>query len=384
MVNKCSNNNFFLFTILTNIKKTRIVLFAIFIIIWCSIHIVCLASNDPVYDSMTQPSESQSEEMAKNGRSYGRILADTSSPQSQKVLGIGSIYLTNKKSISGNFTVYIGKMKLFAYSKSRNRWIVIDNQPYPTGIYLYKMPWGSKEAPKKPSNIQYSTEGAKISLSSGELNGYCLHFWAMPTAIDKSDYLYYAVAYDFWSDDNAAGKLTAAIAIDTKDLTGINTVTQLFTSRGLSSSTNRKTHWGHTVPVAQYKKYNTYSLNQLYQTGAVEPGLYTGPVKKNNEYIDYTLKKTNIKKLALKSNSISVQWKKRATNISGYQIQYSTDKSFKNKVKTKNIKSSKKTFCTIKKLIFGNKYYIRIRSYYKNGSLKVYSKWSKRKSITVK
>lgn len=62
---------------------------------------------------------------------------------------------------------------------------------------------------------------------------------------------------------------------------------------------------------------------------------------------------------------------------SGYQVQVSTDKKFKNNVKSKKVS---KTTYTFKKLKTGKKYYVKIRSYKKSGNETLYSAWSKVKS----
>lgn len=94
-------------------------------------------------------------------------------------------------------------------------------------------------------------------------------------------------------------------------------------------------------------------------------------------------KSTSIRKLVKGKKQIKVTFKK-AKNISGYQIQYSTSKKFANKTtKTiKNIKSSKSSYI-IKKLKAKKTYYIRIRTYKKAGKT-YYSSWSKAKSIRTR
>lgn len=69
----------------------------------------------------------------------------------------------------------------------------------------------------------------------------------------------------------------------------------------------------------------------------------------------------------------------------GYEIQYSTDKKFKNKKVTKltKITSSKTTSKTLTKLIKGKKYYVRARAFKSvkiNGkSQRLYGNWSSAK-----
>ena len=80
---------------------------------------------------------------------------------------------------------------------------------------------------------------------------------------------------------------------------------------------------------------------------------------------------------------VTVKWKKK-TSISGYAIQYSTDKKFKAGVKTVNVNGAKKSQKVLSKLKKGKKYYIRIATYKKVGKVKYYSSWSSVKSVKVK
>ncbi|MDO4170862.1 MAG: fibronectin type III domain-containing protein [Lachnospiraceae bacterium] len=82
-----------------------------------------------------------------------------------------------------------------------------------------------------------------------------------------------------------------------------------------------------------------------------------------------------------KSGKLTIKWKKK-TKINGYQIQYSTNKSFKGG-KTVTIASSKKTSMTVSKLKKENKYYVRVRSYKKISKTKYYSNWSTSKNKKV-
>lgn len=91
--------------------------------------------------------------------------------------------------------------------------------------------------------------------------------------------------------------------------------------------------------------------------------------------------------LSSTGKKLNIKWNKIA-EASGYEIQYSTSSSFKN-VKTVKITSQKTTSKTINKgLKKGKKYYVRVRSY-KSANVdgkatKIYSKWSAKKSITIK
>lgn len=109
-------------------------------------------------------------------------------------------------------------------------------------------------------------------------------------------------------------------------------------------------------------------------------GIAVITVKAGNDSEKVTVK-VNPKKQSVKSakpargKKLAVKWVKDK-RASGYQVQISTDKKFKDNVKT--MKSAKGS-CTFKKLKRGKKYYVRVRSYKKSGKETLYGAWSKRK-----
>ncbi len=104
-----------------------------------------------------------------------------------------------------------------------------------------------------------------------------------------------------------------------------------------------------------------------------------------NDNVSAKLKGTKITKISAGKKSATITWKKQTKGgIKGYEIEYSTDKTFKKGVKSVTIKKAKTTSKTIKKLKPGRKYYFRIRTYKKIGAEKVCSDWSKAKKIKIK
>lgn len=79
---------------------------------------------------------------------------------------------------------------------------------------------------------------------------------------------------------------------------------------------------------------------------------------------------------------LNVVWKKNSS-VSGYRIQYSTDKNFKNSVGTVNIGKNTTTAKVLSKLKKGKIYYVRVATYKKSEGDKIYSSWSKVKKIKV-
>ena len=91
-------------------------------------------------------------------------------------------------------------------------------------------------------------------------------------------------------------------------------------------------------------------------------------------------KSAKLKKVKAAKKAVSVEWKK-VSGVKGYQIQVATDKKFKKNKKTATVKKQKTTKVTIKKLKAKKKYYVRIRTYKTVNGKKVYSSWSKVKTV---
>ena len=94
-------------------------------------------------------------------------------------------------------------------------------------------------------------------------------------------------------------------------------------------------------------------------------------------------KSASIKKVKGAKKAISVTWKK-VSGVNGYEIQVATDKKFKKNKKTVTIKKQKTTKTTVKKLKAKKKYYVRVLTYKIVNGKKVYSSWSKVKSVKTK
>ena len=129
-----------------------------------------------------------------------------------------------------------------------------------------------------------------------------------------------------------------------------------------------------------------------YPKSAKNVGKYTVTIKFKNHYTGtekrtFTInpKGTSLSKVTSpKKAQLKVTWKKQATQTTGYQVQYSTDKNFKKGNKTVTVKGAKTTAKTISKLTKGKKYYVRVRTYKTVNKTNFYSGWSKSSSVTVK
>lgn len=98
------------------------------------------------------------------------------------------------------------------------------------------------------------------------------------------------------------------------------------------------------------------------------------------------LTKPILKKCKAGKKKVTVKWTK-VSSVDGYQIQYAMNRKFKKNVRTITITKKNKTRKVIKKLKSGKKYFVRVRTYSKeggSGSKTIYSAWSAVKKIKVK
>ena len=96
----------------------------------------------------------------------------------------------------------------------------------------------------------------------------------------------------------------------------------------------------------------------------------------------YYCKPTELTEVKAKTKSFKAYWK-TVTKIKGYQLQYSTSKSFKT---SKKILIGKKSTgaITVKNLKKNKTYYVRIRTYRNIGGKNYYGKWSKKETVKTK
>ena len=142
------------------------------------------------------------------------------------------------------------------------------------------------------------------------------------------------------------------------------------------------------------KKNKDYTVT--YPKNTKNVGKYNIKIQLKGNYKDTITKTFTIKpkavsltKVTPKSKGFVMKWKKQTQQVTGYQISYSTSKKFvKKSTKTAYIKKAKTTTKTISKLKAKKKYYVRIRTYkdvkIKGKTTKIYSSWSKIKTVTTK
>lgn len=140
------------------------------------------------------------------------------------------------------------------------------------------------------------------------------------------------------------------------------------------------------------KHQKDYTLS--YSSDRKNVGQYTVTVRFTGNYSGRVTKQFTIRpkgsavtSATPKSKSIAVKWNKQSVQTNGYEIQYALNNKFTGS-KTVTVTDNSKTSKTISNLKSKKKYYVRIRTYKKvksNGVYKkIYSSWSKYKTVTVK
>ena len=135
----------------------------------------------------------------------------------------------------------------------------------------------------------------------------------------------------------------------------------------------------YTVSYAKGRKYvGKYAVKITFK------GKYSGT---KTLYFTIKPKATSISSLKAGSKKFTVKWKKQATQTTGYQVQYSASSKF-SKAKTVTVGKNTAVSKKISKLSGKKKYYVRVRTYKTvkiNGkSIRIYSGWSKAKTVTTK
>ena len=162
---------------------------------------------------------------------------------------------------------------------------------------------------------------------------------------------------------------------------GTATVTTVTEKKGKGDTTGEEVTNTYNFTVS--KKVVTPSKSD--NTTAAKPATTPATTaKKTNTTATAKVKltKQTAKVKANGKKKIKVSWKKDK-KASGYEITYSTKKSFKGK-KTIVVKSNKTTSKVVKKLTSKKKYFVKVRSYKQVGKTKTYGAYSKVKTVKVK
>ena len=233
---------------------------------------------------------------------------------------------------------------------------------------------------KSPGSCTYTGSAIKPTISSMSLSvdGVSL------SLVCGTDY---TVSY---KNNTNVGTATITITGKGEHFTGSTSTTFKIVAKSISSasvsSISNKTYTGSAIKPSPTVKVSgktlkkgtdyTLSYSSNKSTGKAKitikgTGNYTGS---KTVYFYIVPKKISVKSVTSpKKKTLKISWTKTST-VSGYEIQYSTSKSFSSK-KTIWVKSYKTTSKTITGLKSKKKYYIRIRGYKTVSGTKKYGNW---------
>ncbi len=157
-----------------------------------------------------------------------------------------------------------------------------------------------------------------------------------------------------------------------------------FSLSATSYTYNEKTK----TPSVTVKNHNGTKLTKnthytvTYSSGRKNVGTYKVTIKMKGNYSGTKVltfkinpKASSVNSLTAKSKALVVKINRSLKQSTGYQIQYSTSKTFKN-AKIKVVPSYKTSSVTLSKLSAKKTYYVRVRTYKSINGKKYYSNWS--------
>lgn len=206
---------------------------------------------------------------------------------------------------------------------------------------------------------------------------------ANPLRVDMKGTQRYFYAY--FKNPNATTTSSISVTVPTNITIPSRTTTDSDVSSQLTTSTTASQITADSKMVeSAYSIANEFSkslskANTTTTTKATTTAKATKKASNKNKP-----KKTKIKSVKGKKNGFKITWKK-VSGVKGYQIKYSTNKYFfESLTKSKNVKKAKTTSATVKNLRKGKTYFVKVRTYKIVKGKKVYSNWSKVKTVTAK
>lgn len=206
---------------------------------------------------------------------------------------------------------------------------------------------------------------------------------ANPLRVDMKGTQRYFYAY--FKNPNATTTSSISVTVPTnitipsRTTTDSNVFSQLTTSTTASQITADSKMVEGAYSIANEFSKSLSKANATTTTKATTTAKATKKASNKNKP-----KKTKIKSVKGKKNGFKITWKK-VSGVKGYQIKYSTNKYFfESLTKSKNVKKAKTTSATVKNLRKGKTYFVKVRTYKIVKGKKVYSNWSKVKTVTAK
>jgi len=195
------------------------------------------------------------------------------------------------------------------------------------------------------------------------------------------------------SSCSACGVVLGETAIKAPKITlskaGVN-----YTGKKVSAPTVRvKTAAGKTIPAKYYtvtKPKNASKMKDIGRYTYTVKFKSTCPEYKGTVKLNFEIKplKTTIKAPAAAKKAITVKWKAvpkaKKAQVTGYEVQIATNKTFTKGVKKTTVKGYAKTSKKVTGLKSKTKYFVKVRTYKTVKGVKIYSDWSAVKNCKAK
>lgn len=200
---------------------------------------------------------------------------------------------------------------------------------------------------------------------------------------------------DRGSETGSAGAIDAAEAVNyvkehySDYQSNATNISKLYSKASLSytSCTYSGSAKKPTVTISGLKQGTDYTVSYSNNTKVGKAkvviqgkGNYNGAITKTFIIKPVATKITNVYRY---TRAFKAKWKKKSTQVSGYQLQYSRYASFK-KDKKVRMASYKTVTKKITKLSKKKYYYVRVRTYKTVDGTRYYSSWSSKKKVKTK
>lgn len=189
---------------------------------------------------------------------------------------------------------------------------------------------------------------------------------------------------------NYSGTIVASYKINPASITFLSLSTTNYVYDGKVKVPTVTVKAGSLLPATKINKNNS-NVIITYAPGRINVGTYQVTIKGRGNYtgtkvitFKITPVKTSISSMKTGKKAITVNWTKKTIQVTGYQIQYSTSKTFASGNKVATILNYKTTTKTINSLAANKKYYVRIRTYKTVNKVNYYSGWSTVKNVKTK
>ena len=179
-----------------------------------------------------------------------------------------------------------------------------------------------------------------------------------------------------WSKVNSASGYEVQVATDSKFTKNKKTITIAKNSAVSTTNASLKPAQRYYIHVRTYKNQTVKGKTfKGYSAWSGAKGIDTKP------------NSTSLKSVSGSKKTLKATWSKVA-GVTGYEVQVATNSKFTSDKKTVVVTKQSTTSTTVKSLKAKKKYYVHVRTYKTvkvNGkNTKVYSSWSKVKSVTTK